>query len=91
MVGKHHPTAALVHVVSKLNCDYSTTQKLTYTNGRTLFVSTSGLEDAKRLVSSYKSGDVQFMTPNLWRAKKIVDSTLHPGARSLDSLPVKKG
>ncbi|KAK4694300.1 sideroflexin-5, partial [Lecanoromycetidae sp. Uapishka_2] len=46
---------------------------------RTLFVSSSGLENAKELVSSYKQGQVKSMTPELWQAKKIVDSTLHPG------------
>jgi hypothetical protein len=27
----------------------------------------------------YKQGLVPHMTPELWQAKKIVDSTLHPG------------
>ena len=54
---------------------------LTHLLTRTLFVSASGLENAKRLVSSYKQGHVQSMTPELWQAKKIVDSTLHPGIR----------
>jgi len=47
---------------------------------RTLFVSASGLEQAKQLISAYKLGHVPSMTPELWAAKKIVDSTLHPGA-----------
>lgn len=46
---------------------------------RTLFVSPAGLENAKRLVSSYKQSQAPLMTPELWRAKKLVDSTLHPG------------
>ncbi|MCJ1458345.1 hypothetical protein MMC28_008716 [Mycoblastus sanguinarius] len=46
---------------------------------RTLFVSASGLENAKKLVSSYRQGHVNSMTPELWQAKKVVDSTLHPG------------
>ncbi|KAL2387285.1 hypothetical protein RJZ90_000023 [Blastomyces dermatitidis] len=46
---------------------------------RTLFVSSAGLEKAKNLIASYKSGHVPSMTPELWRAKRIVDSTLHPG------------
>ncbi|ERF69982.1 hypothetical protein EPUS_03534 [Endocarpon pusillum Z07020] len=45
---------------------------------RTLLVSSSGLENAKRLVSSYKKGEIKTMTPEIWQAKKIVDSTLHP-------------
>jgi sideroflexin-5 len=44
-----------------------------------LFVSSSGLENAKRLVSSYKKGEAEVMTPEIWQAKKVVDSTLHPG------------
>ena len=47
---------------------------------RTLFVSAAGLENAKRIVSAYKQGQEKVMTTELWRAKKIVDSTLHPGA-----------
>ena len=46
---------------------------------RTLFVSKAGLENAKKLVSSYKQGQVKSMTPEIWQAKKVVDSTLHPG------------
>jgi hypothetical protein len=46
---------------------------------RTLFVSSSGLKNAKMLVCSYKQGKVNIMTPEIWQAKKIVDSTLHPG------------
>lgn len=30
------------------------------------------------MVSSYKRGEQRSMTPELWQAKKIVDSTLHP-------------
>lgn len=44
-----------------------------------MFVSSGGLENAKRLISSYKENHVPAMTPELWRAKKIVDSSLHPG------------
>jgi hypothetical protein len=48
---------------------------------RTLFVSSSGLENAKQLVSSYKKGEAKVMTPEIWQAKKVVDSTLHPGRK----------
>lgn len=54
-------------------------KRLIHQARRTLFVSSSGLENAKKLVSSYKQGQVTSMTPEIWRAKKIVDSTLHPG------------
>lgn len=46
---------------------------------RTLFVSSAGLESAKQLLTAYKNGQIGAMTPEIWHAKKIVDSTLHPG------------
>jgi sideroflexin-5 len=46
---------------------------------RTLFVSAAGLEHAKHLITQYKTGAVKSMSPEIWQAKKIVDSTLHPG------------
>lgn len=45
----------------------------------TLFVGEAGLQRAKSLVTDYKRGKLEQMTPELWKAKKIVDSTLHPG------------
>jgi hypothetical protein len=45
-----------------------------------LFVGKSGLEAAKQAVMSYKQGKTNEMTPQLWKAKKIVDSTIHPGS-----------
>ncbi|KAI4248791.1 MAG: hypothetical protein L6R40_000802 [Gallowayella cf. fulva] len=56
---------------------------------RTLFVSSAGLESAKGLVSSYKQGNVKSMTPELWNAKKIVDSTLHPDTGQPVFLPFR--
>ena len=52
---------------------------------RTLFVGQTGLERAKQLISSYKQGEIKVMTPELWKAKKVVDSTLHPGMERVDS------
>jgi len=46
---------------------------------RTLLVGKEGLEHAKSLISAYKQGKVGEMNADLWKAKKIVDSTLHPG------------
>lgn len=46
---------------------------------RTLFTSSAGLENAKQLVTAYKTGKMRDMTPDLWEAKKTIDSTLHPG------------
>jgi hypothetical protein len=51
---------------------------------RTLLVSAAGLDQAKALISSYKQGKIQSMSPELWHAKKVVDSTLHPGMTFLD-------
>lgn len=50
---------------------------------RTLLVGKQGLERAKNAIIAYKTGQVKEMTPELWQAKKIVDSTLHPGMVSL--------
>ncbi len=49
---------------------------------RTLFAGNHGLEHAKQLVVAYKKGEIREMTPELWKAKKIVDSTLHPGMKT---------
>lgn len=49
----------------------------------TLFTSATGLENAKQLVTAYKTGKIQNMTPDLWSAKKIIDSTIHPGTERL--------
>lgn len=51
---------------------------------RTLLVSKDGLEQAKSLITSYKLGKIQEMNPELWQAKKVVDSTLHPGTWVLE-------
>ena len=58
---------------------------------RTLFVSASGLQNAKRLVTSYKKGEAKTMTPEIWQAKKVVDSTLHPGMEERDMANTDKG
>ena len=42
-------------------------------------MSSAGLENAKALVGSYKQGRIGQMNGELWAAKKVVDSTLHPG------------
>ncbi|TQN70971.1 putative mitochondrial transport protein fsf1 [Colletotrichum shisoi] len=52
------------------------------TDPSTLLVGGTGLEQAKSLLTDYKQGKIPFMTPDLWKAKKVVDSTLHPGARA---------
>jgi hypothetical protein len=49
---------------------------------RTLLVNKEGLEHAKNLISGYQQGKIGEMNADLWRAKQIVDSTLHPGKLS---------
>ncbi|PHH60669.1 hypothetical protein CDD81_1355 [Ophiocordyceps australis] len=49
----------------------------------------AGLERAKQLVTDYKTGRRDTMTPELWRAKKIVDSTLHPDTGKPVLLPFR--
>jgi sideroflexin-5 len=56
---------------------------------RTLLVSKARLEYAKQLLTAYKTGTIPSMTPELWRAKKIVDSTLHPDTGQPVFLPFR--
>ncbi|KAL1925593.1 uncharacterized protein VTP21DRAFT_476 [Calcarisporiella thermophila] len=49
------------------------------TDPRTLFVSSRRLAEAKQLMDDYRAGRaVRASEDELWKAKKIVDSTLHP-------------
>ncbi|KAH9903526.1 Tricarboxylate/iron carrier [Xylariomycetidae sp. FL2044] len=59
------------------------------TDPRTLLAGKKGLEDAKNLVVAYKQGEIREMTPDLWKAKKIVDSTLHPDTGEPVLLPFR--
>ena len=61
---------------------------LTYSY-RTLFVSSTGLDHAKQVVTSYKTGHAKVMTPELWKAKQIVDSTIHPDTGQPVFLPAR--
>ncbi|KAF2011112.1 sideroflexin-5 [Aaosphaeria arxii CBS 175.79] len=56
---------------------------------RTLLTSAAGLDNAKRLITSYKMGKAQEMTPELWQAKKIIDSTIHPDTGEPVFLPFR--
>jgi len=56
---------------------------------RTLLVSEAGLQHAKDLVTAYKQGQIQSMTPEIWQAKKIIDSTLHPDTGQPVFLPFR--
>ncbi|KAI0490065.1 Tricarboxylate/iron carrier [Xylaria cf. heliscus] len=57
------------------------------TDPRTLLVGKDGLDRAKKLVTAYKQGEIKKMTPELWNAKKIIDSTLHPDTGERVFLP----
>ncbi|OAA58627.1 mitochondrial cation transporter [Niveomyces insectorum RCEF 264] len=59
------------------------------TDPRTLLVGRTGLEQAKQAIAAYKQGQGQEMTPDLWRAKKIVDATLHPDTGEPVLLPFR--
>ncbi|KAH6849692.1 Tricarboxylate/iron carrier [Chaetomium sp. MPI-CAGE-AT-0009] len=59
------------------------------TDPSTLLVGSAGLEQAKNALIAYKHGHVHSMTPELWRAKKIVDSTLHPDTGEAVFLPFR--
>ncbi|PYI29552.1 sideroflexin family transporter [Aspergillus aculeatinus CBS 121060] len=56
---------------------------------RMMFVSSAGLDKAKQLVSAYKQNHVPAMTSELWHAKKVVDSTLHPDTGEPVFLPFR--
>jgi sideroflexin-5 len=46
------------------------------------------IEDAKQLIHSYKNGTMQ-MSPELWRAKQVLDSSLHPDTGEAVLLPLR--
>ncbi|KAK3067048.1 Sideroflexin FSF1 [Teratosphaeriaceae sp. CCFEE 6253] len=56
---------------------------------RTLLTSSTGLQHAKDLITQYKQGVIPHMTPELWTAKKLVDSTLHPDTGEPVLLPFR--
>ncbi|KAI1393618.1 Tricarboxylate/iron carrier [Hypoxylon trugodes] len=64
-------------------------QTATITDPRTLLAGKHGLEHAKKLIVAYKQGEIKDMTPDLWKAKKIVDSTLHPDTGEPVLLPFR--
>ncbi|KAF2403227.1 Tricarboxylate/iron carrier [Trichodelitschia bisporula] len=56
---------------------------------RTLLVSSAGLEQAKAVVSAYKTGQLRHTTLEFWQAKKVVDATLHPDTGTPVLLPFR--
>ncbi|EPQ62667.1 Bgt-4769 [Blumeria graminis f. sp. tritici] len=56
---------------------------------RTLFVSNDELESAKNLIAAYRQGSIRDLDERVWKAKKIVDSTLHPDTGAPVFLPFR--
>ncbi|CCG20744.1 tricarboxylate carrier protein [Candida orthopsilosis Co 90-125] len=56
----------------------------------TMLLNTSNdIETAKRMIWDYKNGVIPTMTPELWRAKRVLDSTLHPDTGKTVFLPFR--
>ncbi|KAG7713230.1 hypothetical protein KL913_005211 [Ogataea haglerorum] len=47
------------------------------------------IAEAKRLIWDYKNGVIPQMTPELWRAKRILDSSIHPDTGETVFLPFR--
>lgn len=54
-----------------------------------LLVSNKELERSKEILGKYKKGEIADMSPELWRAKKVVDSTIHPDTGEAVLLPFR--
>lgn len=56
----------------------------------TMLLSTSkDIEEAKRLIWDYRNGVIPEMIPQLWRAKKVLDSSIHPDNGDTVFLPFR--
>ncbi len=56
---------------------------------RMLFTTSSDVFEARALISKYKNGELTEMTPDLWKAKLVLDSTLHPDTSQPVPLPFR--
>ncbi|KAJ5226482.1 Sideroflexin FSF1 [Penicillium chermesinum] len=56
---------------------------------RMILTSSAKLQQAKDLITLYKQNKIPSMTPELWKAKKVVDSTLHPDTGETVFLPFR--
>ncbi|KFY42692.1 hypothetical protein V495_04370 [Pseudogymnoascus sp. VKM F-4514 (FW-929)] len=56
---------------------------------RMLLTTRKGLEESKELIANYKLGKIAQMSPELWQAKKVVDSTIHPDTGEPVMLPFR--
>ncbi|ODV95232.1 hypothetical protein PACTADRAFT_33810 [Pachysolen tannophilus NRRL Y-2460] len=56
----------------------------------TMLLNTSkDVEKAKFLIGEYKNGKIKEMSPELWRAKRVLDSTVHPDTGETVFLPFR--
>ncbi|KAF6006205.1 putative alpha-isopropylmalate carrier [Brettanomyces bruxellensis] len=56
---------------------------------RMLFVTKKEVQRAKALIWNYKNGVIKHMTPELWHAKRVLDSTIHPDTGDTVFLPFR--
>ncbi|KAI0465330.1 putative alpha-isopropylmalate carrier [Komagataella kurtzmanii] len=54
-----------------------------------LLNTSADVETAKTLISDFKNGKIKQMTPELWRAKRVLDSTIHPDTGETVLLPFR--
>ncbi len=54
-----------------------------------LLVTKKELQESKDVIARYKLGEFKSMTPELWHAKKVCDSTLHPDTGEPVLLPFR--
>ncbi|TID28186.1 hypothetical protein CANINC_002619 [Pichia inconspicua] len=54
-----------------------------------LLTTSKDIEESKRLIWDYKNGVIPEMTPRLWKAKKILDSSIHPDTGDTVFLPFR--
>lgn len=54
-----------------------------------LLNTSSDIENSKKLISQYKNGKLTQMTSELWKAKKILDSSIHPDTGETVFLPFR--
>lgn len=54
-----------------------------------LLVSKKELDHSKEILGKYQKGEIADISPELWRAKKVMDSTIHPDTGEAVLLPFR--
>lgn len=54
-----------------------------------LLTTSSQLEHSRQLIAKFRNGELKEMTPELWHAKKVLDSTVHPDTGETVLLPFR--